>query len=120
MKKFFISSVLFVLTTSCTSPEEKPKIDWAPVEGNVFLDHNGDTLNRTDKQNRKQGKWVIFKEAHQKSITDVSAMQEDGFYKDDKKEGYWRIYSQYGELLDSVLYINGIQQIEGKKTYTVN
>jgi hypothetical protein len=59
------------------------------------LSADGDTLNAIDKKGLKQGKWVI-------SVPELRGnpgYDEEGMYKDDKKEGVWRKYSAEGDLL---------------------
>src|SRR5579871_5810378 len=55
----------------------------------------GDTLNGIDKQNRKQGKWVN----HYDEIRGEKGFEEQGVYKDDKKEGVWKLFSLEGDLI---------------------
>lgn len=54
----------------------------------------GDTLNCVDQQDRKQGKWVI----HVESLRGEPGYEQEGEFKDDKKEGVWRTYSLMGDL----------------------
>lgn len=56
---------------------------------------HGDTLNGIDKQDRKQGKWVN----HYDEIRGEPGFEEQGVYKDDKKEGLWKIFSLQGDLI---------------------
>jgi len=56
---------------------------------------NGDTLNIVDKKGWKQGKWV-------NTVGEVRGepgYEEEGFYKDDKKEGKWRKYTANGDII---------------------
>jgi hypothetical protein len=55
----------------------------------------GDTLNAVDQQNRKQGKWVN----HYDEIRGEKGFEEQGVYKDDKKEGVWKLFSLEGDLI---------------------
>jgi hypothetical protein len=55
----------------------------------------GDTLNCTDMQNRKQGKWVV----HMNPMRGEPGYEMEGEFKDDKKTGPWRSYSLQGDLL---------------------
>ncbi|MGI8952377.1 MAG: toxin-antitoxin system YwqK family antitoxin [Chitinophagaceae bacterium] len=55
----------------------------------------GDTLNCTDMQNKKQGKWVL----HVESLRGEPGYEEEGIFKDDKKDGVWRRYSLQGDIL---------------------
>lgn len=60
-----------------------------------YIGRNGDTLNCVDTKNRKQGKWIIKKEA----LRGNPGYTEEGKYKDDMKEGEWRMYGEMGDLL---------------------
>ncbi len=48
-------------------------------------------INRKDKFNRKQGKWISF--------WDNGKIHLEGTYKNDKKNGYFKEYSEKGDLL---------------------
>jgi antitoxin component YwqK of YwqJK toxin-antitoxin module len=55
----------------------------------------GDTLNRVDANGLKQGRWV----SHVDALRGEPGYEEEGVYKDGKKEGTWRSYSLEGDLL---------------------
>ncbi len=55
----------------------------------------GDTLNRVDQNNLKQGPWVTRVE----SLRGEPGYEEQGIYKDGKKEGTWRMFNLIGDLL---------------------
>jgi len=55
----------------------------------------GDTLNRVDQNNLKQGRWVTRVE----SLRGEPGYEEEGIYKDGKKEGLWRTYNLMGDPL---------------------
>ena len=55
----------------------------------------GDTLNCADQQDRKQGWWVN----HYDEVRGEPGYEEEGAYKNNKKEGVWRLYSLTGDLL---------------------
>jgi len=55
----------------------------------------GDTLNCTDFQNRKQGKWTVHIE---KCTRRARLRRRRHFIKNDKKEGLWRVYTLMGDL----------------------
>jgi hypothetical protein len=55
----------------------------------------GDTLNRMDQNNLKQGRWVTRVE----SLRGEPGYEEEGIYKDGKKEGLWRTYNLMGDPL---------------------
>ena len=59
------------------------------------LNSHGDTLNRVDMQGRKQGPWSIRYE----SVRGEPGYEEEGWFKNDRKEGEWRLYSLMGDLV---------------------
>jgi len=61
---------------------------------------NGDTLNCTDKQDKKQGKWVN----HYDEVRGEPGYEEEGVYKNDRKEGTWRLYNLQGDLTGVEFY----------------
>jgi antitoxin component YwqK of YwqJK toxin-antitoxin module len=75
----------------------------------LLLD-TGDTLNRVDNKGMKQGRWKI----HINALRTEPAYDEEGIFKNDAKEGLWRIYDNYGLLLAQENYKwgnkNGLQQ----------
>lgn len=79
------------------------------------LNGRGDTLNCIDQKDRKQGKWFIRYE----SLRGEPGYEEEGLYKDDKKEGLWRLYTLMGDLIGVESYRwgnkDGISQY-----YTIN
>ena len=54
----------------------------------------GDTLDRIDSKNLKQGKWVN----HIDEVRGEPGYEEEGEYKNDRKEGGWRRYNLNGDL----------------------
>lgn len=105
---------------SCANNSEKKK--FANIISYEMIGR--DTLNCTDENKMKQGHWIVFKmavlnhtiytqsandTAKQKSITrDAERVKvEEGFYKDNKKEGVWKTFSPVGELKDSFNYKDG-------------
>lgn len=55
----------------------------------------GDTLNCTDLQGLRQGKWLI----KYSQVRGEPGYEEEGEYRDGKKEGVWRQYSLEGDLI---------------------
>lgn len=60
----------------------------------------GDTLNCTDRQDKKQGRWVN----HFDEVRGEPGYEEEGLYKDNRKEGTWRLYSLQGDLIGVEFY----------------
>jgi len=59
------------------------------------LSDSGDTLNAIDKLDRRQGKWVVRVE----ELRGEPGYEEEGVYKDGKKEGVWRQYNLNSDLI---------------------
>jgi hypothetical protein len=58
------------------------------------LSANNDTINRVDNNNLRQGRWAVKIE----SLRGEPGRDEEGVYKDGKKEGIWRTYTSMGDL----------------------
>ncbi len=48
--------------------------------------YRGDTINRTDKNRQKQGKWIHF-------FRNPKTIREIGPYKNGRKTGQWKTYN---------------------------
>jgi len=59
------------------------------------LSSQGDTLNCVDMSDKKQGKWVI----HLDNLHGEAGYEEEGEFKDDKREGMWRKYNLMGDFI---------------------
>ncbi len=66
-----------------------------------FEMYKNDTINRTDKDNLKQGKWLTFDEAKLKVV-------EEGNFLNNKKHGIWKKYFFNGNLQSEITFQNGI------------
>lgn len=55
----------------------------------------GDTLNRMDQQSQKQGPWVIRID----EVRGEPGYEEEGIFRNNKKEGVWRKYNLQGDLI---------------------
>lgn len=72
------------------------------LSGNSFsqlksyaLSLKGDTLNKTDRNNLKQGMWVI----HVDELRGEPGFEEEGIFINNEKDGYWRKYNLQGDLI---------------------
>lgn len=65
----------------------------------------GDTLNCKDKGDLKQGKWVT----HVEALRGEPGYEEEGVYKNGKKEGVWRCYNLNGDLIAMENYRYGFK-----------
>lgn len=59
------------------------------------LTSKGDTLNCTDQNDKKRGKWLI----HVDPLRGNPGYDEEGEYLDNRKEGVWRRYNAMGDLV---------------------
>jgi hypothetical protein len=71
----------------------------------------GDTLNVVDMQDKKQGRWVIRVD----NLRGEPGYEEEGIFKDGKKEGTWRKYQLTGDLSSMENYKWGFR--DGKQYY---
>lgn len=55
----------------------------------------GDTINVLDKNNLKQGAWVI----HVDPLRGEPGYESEGVFVNDKKEGEWRLYTLKGDFI---------------------
>lgn len=69
------------------------------------LNANNDTLNRIDMKDRKQGPWIN----HFESVRGEPGYEEEGWYKNNRKEGEWRIFSLEGDLVGQENYKWGMK-----------
>ncbi|MEO6315190.1 MAG: hypothetical protein ABIU63_08090 [Chitinophagaceae bacterium] len=60
---------------------------------NYTIGVRGDTLNGVDKTGRKQGKWVVRHD----EVRGEPGFEEEGTYKDDRREGTWRKFTLLGD-----------------------
>ena len=76
-----------------------------------ILSPRGDTLNRVDQKDLKQGPWVV----HVDELRGERGYEEEGYFVDGKKEGPWRRYSLEGDLIALENYRWGY--LNGKNVY---
>lgn len=67
------------------------------------IGEKGDTINAIDKKDLRQGKWVI----HVDEVRGEPGYEEEGIYKNDKKEGIWRMYNLTGDIIGVENYKSG-------------
>lgn len=60
-----------------------------------IISASGDTLNRVDQQGLKQGPWTHRYE----TVRGEPGYEEEGFYKNNRKEGEWKLFSLQGDLV---------------------
>jgi hypothetical protein len=88
---------------------------FSSAQSQAWLDYtltsNGDTINRVDKQKKKQGPWVVRLE----EVRGEPGYEEEGYFLDDKKEGAWKRFSLMGDLIAREAYKWGYR--DGKQEY---
>lgn len=70
-----------------------------------ILGKRHDTLNRVDMKGLKQGPWVV----HVDPLRGEDGYDEQGYYKNDLKEGLWKRFSSEGDLLAVESYYLGMK-----------
>jgi antitoxin component YwqK of YwqJK toxin-antitoxin module len=64
-------------------------------------------LNYTDADGKRQGHWKIYgKMQDDKRYGDLSLVEE-GYYRDDVKDGEWTMYAPDGKVEKTIFYIKG-------------
>jgi hypothetical protein len=71
----------------------------------------GDTLNRIDMKDKKQGPWAI----HVDDLRGERGYEEEGYFENDLKEGTWKRYSLDGVKIAEENYRWG--KLSGKQQY---
>jgi antitoxin component YwqK of YwqJK toxin-antitoxin module len=66
-----------------------------------------DTINMTDANGKKQGKWVISGSNKPTKGYKPGQKIEEGIYLDNKRIGIWKQYYNNGNLKSSITYLNG-------------
>ncbi len=79
-----------------------------------IVGQRGDTLNRVDAKGLKQGPWSI----HVDALRGEPGYEEEGYFKNDKKEGRWVQYNLQGDKLAIEYYHWG--QKDGRSQYFNN
>ena len=71
------------------------------------LNAKGDTINAIKENGQKHGKWVIKVE----ELRGNPGYEEEGEYKKGEKHGYWRKYSQEGDLIAVEHFMVGLSML---------
>jgi antitoxin component YwqK of YwqJK toxin-antitoxin module len=75
-----------------------------------------DTLNVTDAQGWKQGRWIELSDGEDAEGCNAGTKIEEGIYKDNRKVGVWRRYWCSGKLKNELVY-NADRTISSKDYY---
>lgn len=111
MRFIFLTCWLFPVVLGAQSPKKNRTTAPKPLALLHYdLLENGDTINKTDIKNRKQGIWIIY---HEERMGEP-ALIEYGSFREDKKQGSWRQFTRTGQLLASENYKKGLLDGEAK------
>lgn len=75
-----------------------------------------DSINKTDQQGWKQGKWVELSDGEDAEGCNAGTKLEEGFYKDNRKVGTWKKYWCSGKIKNELTY-NADRSISSKDFY---
>ena len=64
---------------------------------------HGDSINKVDMNDMKQGKWVI----RVAPLRGNPGYEEEGYFKDDLKHGTWKSYNLMGDKIAEEVFRNG-------------
>lgn len=65
---------------------------------------NGDTINKIDITNKRQGKWIIKANPPKDRAYQTGSKVEEGNYQDSRKFGVWKVYYPNGKLKSEITY----------------
>ncbi len=65
---------------------------------------NGDTINKKDVNNKRQGLWVVKANPSKNKGYQLGAMVEEGKYQNSRKMGLWKAYFPNGKLKSEITY----------------
>ncbi len=74
--------------------------------GQSYEIYQGDTINRIDANNLKQGLWKIFNRTKNLPGYEPDQLVEEGAYKDSRKVGIWKRFFPNGNMQDEIEYSN--------------
>jgi len=83
---------------------------------NTSVIEKSDSINYTDAQGWKQGRWIESSDGDDAEGCSAGTKIEDGFYKDNRKVGVWRRYWCSGKLKNELVY-NADRTISSKDYY---
>lgn len=111
MKKISVRIIftIFILLIGIPS-EAQNRAKSLPGLLSYELTPGGDTINRVDAQNHRQGRWVSY---HPERYGD-EAFYEIGYFLNNDKIGAWRAFTKDGVLMKEENYKNGRKHGEAK------
>jgi antitoxin component YwqK of YwqJK toxin-antitoxin module len=97
-----IAILLFLLlAVSCTKNAREDEGKYKRPDGWSSCEViKGDTVNRTDINGLKQGRWIAFQ------MSGKMIPVEEGLYVNNEKDGMWKYYDSSGKLIRLVKFKN--------------
>ncbi len=74
--------------------------------GQGFEIYEGDTINRVDENNLKQGFWKIFGRMKKLPGYEPDQVVEEGKYQNSRKQGFWKKFFPNGKVKNEINYVN--------------
>ncbi|MCC7332329.1 MAG: toxin-antitoxin system YwqK family antitoxin [Flavobacteriales bacterium] len=71
-----------------------------------YVINNGDTINRIDENNLKQGFWRIFGSMKKLPEYQPDQVVEEGNYESSRKQGLWKSFFPNGKTKSEIAYVN--------------
>ena len=96
MRKLFYLSILFFCVFNCKS------------QSSELSAMGKDTINKIDKQNQKQGKWIIRSRDKRETCFSPQQISESGQYINNRKNGLWIEYYCDSKIRNKLTYVNGV------------
>ncbi|MCI5056076.1 MAG: hypothetical protein MRY83_08210 [Flavobacteriales bacterium] len=82
-----------------------------------YILYDGDTINRVDDNNQKQGEWVYFGRMKNEPEFKPDQIVEEGNFKNNRKQGVWLKYWPNGKVHTLITYVNNVPRGEYKVYY---
>ncbi|MBL7920670.1 MAG: SpoIIE family protein phosphatase [Bacteroidia bacterium] len=106
--KIFILFVLLFCLSQLTAQKNKTEFE-------LFL---GDTINKTDNNGDKQGRWIYFgrdSKGLKNKVLKHNQIVEDGFFVNNQKNGLWKSYhTNTNKIKSEVTYAKGLANGKAK------
>ena len=77
------------------------------VQAQSFEFLGKDTINKTDADGKKQGRWILYGKHKPESCYKADQKAEEGKYQDNRKVGIWTEYYCNGNMKNKLTFVNG-------------